>query len=99
MLRDWTPVSAASDTKGRDVGRCARVVTVSGAIRAPTPDLSMPSRNWLPLLLLLAVSAVGAALPERQASRPGGPINPVDVAWMLTATGLVLLMTPGLSFF
>ena len=59
----------------------------------------MPSRNWLPLLLLLAVSAVGAALPERQASRPGGPINPADVAWMLTATGLVLLMTPGLSFF
>jgi Amt family ammonium transporter len=29
----------------------------------------------------------------------GGPINPGDVAWLLTATGLVLLMTPGLSFF
>ena len=29
----------------------------------------------------------------------GGPANPGDVAWMLTATGLVLLMTPGLSFF
>jgi Amt family ammonium transporter len=59
----------------------------------------MHARNVFPLLLLLAVSAVGAALPERQASRPGGPINPADVAWMLTATGLVLLMTPGLSFF
>jgi ammonium transporter, Amt family len=59
----------------------------------------MRFRNSLPLLLLLAVSAVGAALPERQPSQPGGPINPADVAWMLTATGLVLLMTPGLSFF
>jgi Amt family ammonium transporter len=27
------------------------------------------------------------------------PINPGDTAWMLTATALVLLMTPGLSFF
>ena len=29
----------------------------------------------------------------------GGEINSGDVAWMLTASGLVLLMTPGLSFF
>ena len=27
------------------------------------------------------------------------PSTPGDVAWMLTASGLVLLMTPGLSFF
>jgi Amt family ammonium transporter len=29
----------------------------------------------------------------------GGAINSGDVAWMLTAAGLVLLMTPGLSYF
>jgi Amt family ammonium transporter len=29
----------------------------------------------------------------------GGAVNSGDVAWMLTAAGLVLLMTPGLSFF
>ena len=29
----------------------------------------------------------------------GGESNPGDIAWMLTAAGLVLLMTPGLSFF
>ena len=29
----------------------------------------------------------------------GGAASAGDVAWMLTATGLVLLMTPGLSFF
>ena len=35
----------------------------------------------------------GSAVPK------GGEINSGDVAWMLTASGLVLLMTPGLSFF
>jgi ammonium transporter, Amt family len=35
----------------------------------------------------------GTAVPK------GGETNPGDVAWMLTAAGLVLLMTPGLSFF
>ncbi len=29
----------------------------------------------------------------------GIPANPADIAWMMTATGLVLLMTPGLSYF
>ncbi len=29
----------------------------------------------------------------------GGASNPGDIAWMLTASALVLLMTPGLSFF
>jgi len=29
----------------------------------------------------------------------GGEANSGDIAWMLTASGLVLLMTPGLSFF
>ena len=59
----------------------------------------MRMRSWLPLVLLLAISGIAVALPERPATHPGGPINPADVAWMLTATGLVLLMTPGLSFF
>lgn len=53
----------------------------------------------LPFLVLAGVAA--AALLPRTAPTPpaGGPIAPGDVAWMLTATGLVLLMTPGLSFF
>ena len=50
------------------------------------------------LLVGLAVVAMfvrpaGAALP------PGDTLNSGDVAWMLTASALVLLMTPGLSFF
>jgi Amt family ammonium transporter len=56
-------------------------------------------KAWIPLLLLAAVSLLGVLLPERAATHGGGAISPGDVAWMLTATGLVLLMTPGLSFF
>src|SRR4051812_12281241 len=53
----------------------------------------------IPFLLVAAVSVAGAVFhPEPQAVT-GGAINAGDTAWMLTATGLVLLMTPGLSFF
>jgi Amt family ammonium transporter len=50
------------------------------------------------LLVLLALAAIFAkgwttTVPA------GGLINSGDVAWMLTASALVLLMTPGLSFF
>ena len=53
----------------------------------------------LPFFVLAAVTAA-ALIPRTPPAIPaGGPIAPADVAWMLTATGLVLLMTPGLSFF
>ncbi len=53
----------------------------------------------LPFLVLAAVAAV-ALIPRATPSIPtGDPIVGADVAWMLCATGLVLLMTPGLSFF
>ena len=45
-------------------------------------------------VFLLADPAVAAA----QAAEPP-PISPADTAWMLTATALVLLMTPALAFF
>jgi ammonium transporter, Amt family len=37
--------------------------------------------------------------PGLPASVPSENIDTADTAWMLTATGLVLLMTPGLAFF
>jgi Amt family ammonium transporter len=53
----------------------------------------------LPFLVLTAV-ALAALIPRATPAVPtGGPWAAGDVAWMLTATGLVLLMTPGLSFF
>jgi Amt family ammonium transporter len=56
----------------------------------------------LPFLLLVGL-AIAALVPTLKFSTPpvavGGEINTGDVAWMLTASALVLLMTPGLSFF
>jgi Amt family ammonium transporter len=53
----------------------------------------------LPFLLVAGVSILGAFFRGAPQTVTGGAINAGDVAWMLTATGLVLLMTPGLSFF
>jgi Amt family ammonium transporter len=53
----------------------------------------------LPFLLVAAVSLAGVLVKPAAQAITGGPVNPGDTAWMLTATGLVLLMTPGLSFF
>ncbi len=47
------------------------------------------------LLCFIALFAKGWGT----AGPKGGESNPGDIAWMLTAAGLVLLMTPGLSFF
>jgi len=54
-----------------------------------------------PFLVLLLVLVY--ALVQRETPAPGvqvaGIINGADTAWMLTATALVLIMTPGLAFF
>ena len=52
----------------------------------------------VPLLALATISLLGAITPIENAASTG-EINAGDTAWMLTATALVLLMTPGLSFF
>jgi Amt family ammonium transporter len=67
-----------------------------GRLRAYHPGMR---RSWIPFALLALVSLLALVVPESPPARTGGPINSGDVAWMLTATGLVLLMTPGLSFF
>jgi Amt family ammonium transporter len=56
--------------------------------------------TWAALLGLLLVGVIGvvqkpAVVPPEALTA----INTGDTAWMLTATGLVMLMTPGLSFF
>ncbi len=51
------------------------------------------------LLLLVAVAALVPMLKGKPPTPGTDPINSGDVAWMLTASALVLLMTPGLSFF
>jgi ammonium transporter, Amt family len=58
------------------------------------------AKKWLvPFGLLLVVSLAGALYRPSAPLIAGGAINGADVAWMLTASCLVMLMTPGLSFF
>src|SRR6476469_8632663 len=56
-------------------------------------------RRVAPLALLLLVSALAVLIPTADPVVKGGPVVAGDLAWMMTAAGLVLLMTPGLSFF
>src|SRR3954447_12587698 len=51
------------------------------------------------LLVILAVAALFVPDPKAPVAPGEATINSGDVAWMLTASALVLLMTPGLSFF
>jgi len=48
---------------------------------------------------LLGLALLGVLVPAAPAVVGAAPINAADTAWMLTASALVLLMTPGLSFF
>src|SRR5262249_32727430 len=56
-------------------------------------------RRATPLALLLVASTLAIAVPGADPVVKGGPIVAGDLAWMMTAAGLGLLMTPGLSFF
>ncbi|QIX61823.1 ammonium transporter [Hymenobacter lutimineralis] len=52
------------------------------------------------LIVLFVLSAVAAFVPLPHPSASSTDVlNAADVAWMLTASAFVLLMTPGLSFF
>ncbi|PSJ77123.1 ammonia channel protein [Sphingobacteriales bacterium UPWRP_1] len=58
-------------------------------------------RAALPFWLLIGVNilAVVSLATGTDAVQPVATYNIGDTAWLLTATGLVLLMTPGLAFF
>jgi ammonium transporter, Amt family len=56
--------------------------------------------KWLvPLGLLFVVSLFGAFTTPAAPTVVGTAINTGDVAWMLAASAMVMLMTPGLAFF
>lgn len=57
-------------------------------------------KKWqLILLTLVGLSILGLFLPSTPFGNLPANISAGDIAWMLTSTALVLLMTPGLSFF
>lgn len=55
-------------------------------------------KSILPFLLLACVTLLAFFFPALPGSEET-EINGADVAWMLTSTALVLIMTPGLAFF
>lgn len=56
--------------------------------------------EWvISLVILVGIGIMGLLIPTTAPSSFGTSLVAGDVAWMLTATALVLLMTPGLSFF
>jgi len=61
---------------------------------------AMKRSTPIPFIILVLVVLAALFVKGPHAAVPvGGPIDTGDVAWMLTASALVLLMTPGLSFF
>jgi Amt family ammonium transporter len=56
-------------------------------------------KKWLAVAVLAGLGVAGLVVEPAAQAKQGGPINVADTAWILTATALVLLMTPGLSFF
>lgn len=58
-------------------------------------------RKWLIFMLLTTVLCLsGAVMPDSpELWMPDAAVDTADVAWMITATIFVLMMTPGLSFF
>ena len=55
--------------------------------------------GWIAFIVLLLVSLAAGLIPVNHPEDSAHGINAADTAWMLTATALVLIMTPGLSFF
>jgi Amt family ammonium transporter len=56
-------------------------------------------KSYIFLILLLAVSLLAVFMPAVPGPIITEGINSGDVAWMLAASALVLLMTPGLAYF
>ena len=58
-------------------------------------------KKWLIFMLLTTVLCLsGAVMPDNpELWMPDAAVDTADVAWMITATIFVLMMTPGLSFF
>lgn len=54
--------------------------------------------TWIPLLVLVAISAL-ALFTNLPGTMPTEGLDTGDTAWMIVASGLVLLMTPGLAYF
>ncbi|HVX28213.1 MAG TPA: ammonium transporter [Parafilimonas sp.] len=59
---------------------------------------ALPFKNYAPFIIL-ALVACGTIFVPTLPTFDAGKYNVADIAWILVATALVFLMTPGLAFF
>ena len=59
----------------------------------------MQKPNYVPLLIRLAISLLAVFMPAVPSTIVTDGLNSGDIAWMLVASAMVLLMTPGLAYF
>src|SRR5918996_1160779 len=57
------------------------------------------SKQIVPFLVLIAIAVSAIFIPSLPLFNDGGKYNSADIAWLIVATALVFLMTPGLAFF
>jgi Amt family ammonium transporter len=57
------------------------------------------SKNIIPFLVLVALAIAALFIPTKAAFDGTGTYATADLVWILVATALVFLMTPGLAFF
>ena len=63
-----------------------------------TAPTTITFKNLVPFLILCAI-AVGALFIPTLPNFDDGKYNGADTAWIMVATALVFIMTPGLAFF
>src|SRR5580658_5997290 len=56
-------------------------------------------KRFLPFLLLAVVAVAAIFIPSLAPTVADSKYNSADIAWILVATALVFIMTPGLAFF
>lgn len=56
-------------------------------------------KQFAPFIVLIIVAIAALFTPALPNFNDGGKYSPADIAWILVATALVFLMTPGLAFF
>ncbi|CAN5278956.1 ammonium transporter [soil metagenome] len=61
--------------------------------------MKFSAKQIIPFLILAAVAITALFIPSFSLFNDEGKYSGADIAWMLVATALVFLMTPGLAFF
>lgn len=56
-------------------------------------------KQFAPFVLLVLVAVAALFTPSLPSFNDGGKYSAADIAWIIVATALVFLMTPGLAFF